>query len=135
MKPITAGPKQEQREAMLPAICRFVMAAYPGKPINIKISVARPERTDPQNRYLFGAAYPPLCQHMGHSKDEIHEWLCGEYFGWVDRALPGGRVTSVPLRTTTKPDKLDDREFWKFIEFIQRKAAEGGVYIPDPEEK
>jgi len=108
------------------------MAAHIGKPINVKITVARPERTDRQNAYLWGVAYKVLGEHMGHSADELHEWLCGEYFGWQDRALPGGRVTSVPLRTTTKPDKLDDREFWKYVEFIQRKAAEAGVYIPDP---
>lgn len=135
MKPITLGPKPEQRESQLAAVCRFIMSAHIGKPINIKITVARTERTDRQNAYLWGVAYKILGEHMGHSADELHEWLCGEYFGWQDRALPGGRVTSVPLRTTTKPDKLDDREFWKYVEFIQRKAAEAGVYMPDPEGK
>lgn len=128
---ITLPPKD--REKWLDRLSRFILMAHPGKPINVKVTVARPERTDPQNRYLFGVAYKILGDHMGHSVDEIHEWMCGEYFGWQDHALPGGRVTSKPLRTTTKPDKLGDREFWDFVQYIQRRAAEAGVYIPDPE--
>lgn len=138
MKPITAGPKPEHREAMLPAICRFVMSAYPGKPINIKITVARPERTDRQLGYLFGVAYRILVDEKGYTDEGWHEYFCIKFFGGKEVGKPGGRVEIVPIRTTTKDadgnrDVIDRKAFWDFVEMIQRKAAEGGVYIPDPE--
>lgn len=132
---ITLPPKN--RERMVEQVLRFLLGAHPGKPVNVKVSVARPERTDPQNRYLFGVAYALLAPQMGFSAEEIHEWMCGEHFGWVNRQLPGGRVEQKPFRTTTKDehgnaDKLDDRAFWDFVEQVQRTAAQAGVFIPDP---
>lgn len=133
---ITLPPKG--RERMVEQVLKFLLGAHPGKPVNVKVSVARPERTDPQNRYLFGVAYAVMAPQMGFSAEEIHEWMCGEYFGWVDHRLPGGRVVLRPFRTTTTDengaaDKLSDRDFWGYVEFIQRKAAEAGVFIPDPD--
>jgi len=132
---ITLPPKN--RERMVEQVLKFLLGAHPGKPVNVKVSVARPERTDPQNRYLFGVAYALLAPLMGFSAEEIHEWMCGEHFGWVSRQLPGGRTEQKPFRTTTRDengdaDKLDGRAFWDFVEHVQRTSAQAGVFIPDP---
>ena len=133
---ITLPPKGRERD--VERVLRFLLNAHLGRPINVKVTVARPERSDLQNKYLWGVANKILSEHMGFSAAEVHEWLCGEYFGWVDHRLPGGRVEQRPFRTTTTDengaaDKLSDRDFWDYVEFIQRKAAEAGVFIPDPD--
>lgn len=138
MKPITLGPKPEQRESQLAAVCRFIMSAHLGKPINIKITIARPERTGRQLGYLFGVAYRILVEEKGYTDEGWHEYFCIKFFGGKEVGKPGGRVEAAPIRTTTKDadgnrDVIDRKTFWDFVEMIQREAAEGGVYIPDPE--
>lgn len=78
-----------------------------------------------------------LSEHTGYEKDEIEEYLLGSYFGWKDKKLPGGRVSSVPIRRTTTDEEgsrdiLDGEKFFKFVEWIQRVAARQGLVIPDP---
>lgn len=109
-----------------------------GKPLNVKVSIARPDRTPWQNRYLWGIAYALLAPSVGFESEEVHEYLCGSVFGWRTRALPGGRTRQEPIRTTTtdadgNPDLLDGEEFWHFVEFVQRVGARQGVVIPDPD--
>jgi len=59
------------------------------------------ERTHPQNRYLNGVAYKILSDYTGYERNDISEYLCGEYFGWKDKRLPGKRTVKIPVRTTT----------------------------------
>lgn len=109
-----------------------------GKPVNVKMTIARPERTIPQLRYLRGVAYAILATQFGYEPEEISEFLCGEYWGWKTKKLPGGRTSQVPMRTTTEDedgnrDVIDGQVFWDYVEWIQRKAARQGVVIPDPD--
>ncbi|HEY5851974.1 MAG TPA: hypothetical protein VIT62_14565 [Lysobacter sp.] len=109
-----------------------------GKPINVKVSIARPERTIPQLRYLRGVAYQMLADHFGYENDEISEYLCGTHWGWKPKKLPGGRTVDVPIRTTTEDedgnrDVIDGDVFWKYVEWIQRVGARQGIVIPDPD--
>lgn len=111
---------------------------YPGKPVNVRFTIARPERTIPQVAYLHGVCYAMLSEHTGYEKEEIEEYLLGSYFGWKNKKLPGGRVSSVPMRRTTTDeegnrDVLEGRKFWDFVEWIQRVGARQGVVIPDPD--
>lgn len=78
-----------------------------------------------------------LSEHTGFEKEEIEEYLLGSYFGWVEKKLPGNRVSSIPIRRTTTDeegnrDVLEGRKFWDFVEWIQRVAARQGLIIPDP---
>jgi hypothetical protein len=55
--------------------------------------------------------------------------MLGECFGW--ETVEGfGRKRLKPLKRSAK---LTTLEFSDFVAFIQRKAAEFGVYVPDPE--
>jgi hypothetical protein len=109
-----------------------------GKPVNVKLSLARPERTPKQLRYLRGVAVKLLSEHAGYEPDDVHEYLCGSFWGWRSEKLPGGRTREVPIRTTTvdedgNRDVIDGDVFWQFVEFCQRFGARHGIVIPDPD--
>lgn len=133
---ITLPPKDRERdiERLLPVLRLY----QEGKPVNVKISIARPERTVPQLRYLWGVPYKMLGEHFGFEPDEISEYLCGQYWGWKPKKLPGGRSHEVPIRTTTEDadgnrDVIDGKDFWDYVEWIQRVGARQGIVIPDPD--
>ena len=133
---ITLPPKD--RDAAIKRVAERLRFFQLGKPVNVKLSIARPERTPPQCRYLWGVVYPLLAEHGGYEREDVHEYLCGSHFGWREKRLPGGRVEQVPIRSTTvdadgNRDVLEGREFWDYVEFCQRVGARAGVVIPDPD--
>lgn len=93
-------------------------------------------RSDKQRRALFGAAYKPLMEFMGlrgeRDKDDLHAFFCGEYWGWHPA------LKNKPLRTTTRNergerDEISTVDALDFYAFIQQRAAEQGVMVPDPD--
>lgn len=101
------------------------------------------ERTNQQNRYLRGVATKMLADHIGYEEHEMHTQLCGLHFGWkLEACMPTPNnpkgIRDVPMRTTTTDengdrDVLNKRDFWDYVEFVQRFGAEHGVVIPDPD--
>lgn len=135
MLTLTLPPKN--RESVITKVIDACNKIYAGKAVNVKFTIARPERTIPQVAYLHAVCYTMLSEHTGYEKDEIEEYLLGSYFGWKEKKLPGGRVSSVPIRRTTTDeegnrDVLDGEKFFKFVEWIQRVGARQGLVIPDP---
>jgi hypothetical protein len=123
-------------------LCALPLIAN-GKTKRWKITIAeyREDRSLEQNAALWAVAYPPLMEHMGLSgekeKEELHEYFCGEYFGWIEYRIFNKKKMR-PKRTTTtdefgKKDILPKPEFCLFYSFIQRRAATHGVYIEDPD--
>ncbi len=110
-------------------------------PIDIRWGPWKETRSNEQNNYLFGCCYPPIAEAKGYSVDDVHEWMCGTHFGWVDRPCPKTPrnpegIESVPFRSTTrnefgKRSVLTKAEFAKFVDTVQRIAAQAGVFIPD----
>ncbi|WP_286075671.1 hypothetical protein [Stenotrophomonas sp. 59] len=126
------------RESAIKNLSEMLRFYSAGKPVNVKISIARPERTPPQCAYLWAVVYPLLADAKGYERDDVHEYLLGCHFGWREKRLPGGRVEQVPIRTTTTDehgnrDVLEGRAFWDYVEFCQRVGARAGVFIPDPD--
>jgi hypothetical protein len=76
---------------------------------------------------------------MGYSVDDIHTFMAGAHFGWVDRPVPKTPrnpegIASFPFRTTTrnehgKRNVLSVAEFAAFIATVERIAAQTGVFI------
>lgn len=135
MKVVTLPPTNRSRDIELLSI--LAESIYPGQPVNVRFTVARPERTVPQVAYLQGVCYEMLSEATGYEKDEIEEYLLGSYFGWKGKKLPGGRSSEVPIRRTTTDeegnrDVLEGRKFWDYVSWIQRVAARKGLIIPDP---
>jgi hypothetical protein len=102
------------------------------------------ERTLQQNKYLNGVAYKMIGEKTGYERNEIHEYFLGLFFGWTEKKVPRKPsnpkgVEAVPIRTTTKNEKgkrslLSTEEFWQYVEFLQRFAAEKlYMVIPDPD--
>ena len=68
--------------------------------------------------------------------------MCGTYFGWVDVKVPKAPrnpegIASEPRRSTTrtgwnkgKRDVLKADEFSKFLDMVDRIAAQAGVFVP-----
>lgn len=101
-------------------------------------------RTASQNAYLFGVCNTMISEATGYEVDEVHEYLCGQRWGWQDKRVPKtprnpSGVVSVPIRTTTRNEQgkrcvLTTTEFSNFVDFVQRFAAKKlGLVIPDPD--
>lgn len=142
MKHVVTLPPRDRAQA-IDDLARVLALFAEGKPVNVSIGVARPERSPWQLRYVRGVAVPLLAAAQGFAPETLYEWLCGEWFGWRAVKVPQtptnpAGLESVPLRTTTTDengnrDVLDGAAFWDFVEFIQRTGAEAGVVIPDPD--
>lgn len=131
------APK-ERRELVAERVKLFVLEALPGKELEIEIRPRKRERSNQQCRYLNGVAYKLLGDATGYEREDISEYLCGAFFGWKDKPMPGKRTVQVPLRTTTrdadgKRSVLSKLEFADYVAWVQRFAAKQGVLIPDPD--
>ncbi len=104
---------------------------------SIEIKQYRKTRTNDQNETLWGLAYPIIAKAIGEDVNTIHEYMLGEYFGWIESTV-FGKKKARPARTTTtgyrgEPDTLSTIDFAGYFDFIQRRAAENGVHVPDPD--
>jgi hypothetical protein len=127
------------RERIKSNAVAFIDRLPANKPFVLTIEPLKRERSDSQNRGLFGVAYPPLMDFCGLQGDEdkrqLHREFCGEFFGWRDDLPMNMRK---PIRTTTtnergQRDVVPWDVFCAFYGFVQRKGAELGVFIPDPD--
>lgn len=106
------------------------------KEAQITIGPVKKERTQQQNKALFGCAYETLRKATGNDKEDLHEYFCGEYFGWDIKEVMGKKKRA-PKRTTTTGydghrDVISTLDLQDFYAFIQQRAAEQGFYVPDP---
>lgn len=131
----------EGRDRKIDSLAAFLRTVMPGKALCVKVTLKKRQRSDAQNNALFGVAYPPLMEFMGlrgeQEKEELHETLCGLFFGWHHYELLG-EARKKPKRTTTrneqgKRDVIPVTEFMAFYAFVQQRGAEIGCYIPDPD--
>lgn len=118
------------RAESISRLAQFLNDCLPGKQVRVEVSQHRKRRSDEQNRALWGVAYRTLSEETGNDLNDLHEYFLGEYFGWelIDVL---GQQRRRPMRRSSK---LDTAEFSDFYAFIQRRAAEFGVYVPDPGE-
>lgn len=117
--------------AQVAGLARWLAAALPGKALRVEVAEYRKRRSDQQNRYLWGVAYKRLEEATGQEAADWHDFFLGEFFGW-ERVSLFDRPRLKPLR---RSKKLSTTEFSDYVEFIQRKAAEHGIYIPSPNEE
>jgi hypothetical protein len=138
-------PKEaaEKRAFRAQRIATFLAALDCEKPWELTIQLFKRSRSSQQNRYERGVACKLLSEATGYEVDEIHEYLCGAYFGWKHVKCPKTPnnpkgVKDVPIRTTTTNENgdravLNKQDFWDFVAFIQRFGAKHNVFIPDPD--
>ncbi len=138
-------PKEnaELRRTRAQRIATFLAGLSTEKAWELIVRPFKRSRTNPQNAYERGVCCVMLANAVGYDPDDIHEYLCGRYFGWKQIRCPRtpsnpSGIRDVPIRTTTRNaegdrDVLKKRDYWDFVEFIQRFGAEHGVMIPDPD--
>jgi hypothetical protein len=124
-------PKDADLRARTLDRARIALDRLPeGKTWLVTVSELKPRRSEQQNRYLFGVCYAELLKVLpGWEVEDVHTYMLGECFGW-ERIEGMGKVRNRPLRRSSG---LNKQEFSDFIEFVQRKAAEHGVVIPEAE--
>ena len=107
-------------------------------PLEVESKRYRRSRSSEQNRLLW-KMYQPISEAMGFDSYDLHEWFCGKYWGWRDVKVPRTPMNpdgwaSVPVRTTTRDENgkrslMDKAEFAKFVDLVERTAAQAGVYV------
>ena len=121
-------------EQIANAVLRMV-SGLPNKPLAVTVELWKKPRTNQQNAYLWGVVYPAIMEGGGEAlggftRDDVHEWLLGECFGW--EVLEGfGRKRMRPLKRSST---LNKQEFRDYLTFIDTKCAEFGIVIPEPYE-
>lgn len=134
MKQSIILPVMLPRDRVVERIASALLALPIEQGWRVEIHEHKSTRSDRQNRYLWGVCYATILQQggeamQGWTADDLHEFFLGEHFGW-ERLTGFGRVRMRPVRRSSR---LSVGEFAEFVDFIQRKAAELGVFIPDAE--
>jgi len=127
------------RSTQIETVLRFLRAQPADTEMRVTIELHREPRSSEANAYHWGVVVKMLADHTGYAPGDVHEWLCGEYWGWRVRKLPGGRRVSEPVRTTTHGEDgrravLGKAEFAAFVEHCQALGAQAGVLIPGPDD-
>ena len=91
----------------------------------------RRRRTLEQNAFLHAVPIKMICEHTGHSVDDMKQWLMGQAFGWEEYTVMGEARKKPRLGTS----QLNTEQFAWFLEWLEAWAAqELGMIIPKPNE-
>ncbi len=107
-----------------PARYRQHLRSLEGKEVSLVVRPARKEPSDPQRKYYFGVVVALCGEHLGYSKDEMHEAFKVALL--MDR--------TGPLPKVGRFSTLDSAERTRFIDDARRIAAEVGCQTPNPGE-
>lgn len=119
------------RERILGNARQFLAMLGKDRSWQVEVREWRKTRSSEQNRYLWGVAYARLAEATGQPADDWHEYMLGEHYGWETVELFGRRK----LRPMRRSSNMTTAEFSAHVEFIRARAAEFGIYIPDPNEE
>lgn len=140
---VTVPPVALGRERYLMPLLGVILNYQVKKPLRIEYKIAMPDRTPAENRYLWAVPYTLISDSTGMEKEEIHEWNCGQQWGWKNKRVPKkpsnpSGVESVPIRTTTEnadgePDICSEEEFLQMWRRAQQLGASLDIIVPDPD--
>jgi hypothetical protein len=124
------GTTPDQIASAISVMVRWLDASKSWK---VTLEEFKPRRSDSQNAFLWGVVYPSILEGGGEAlagwqKDDLHEFMLGEHFGWETLTL-GGKTIHKPIRRSSQLNKQD---FSDYLEFLSRRAAELGIVIPEP---
>ena len=121
-------PKALRRDGIVQRLAHTLLALPADKAWCVEIREHKPRRSSQQNRYLWGVVYPTIARQLdGFDNEDVHEYMLGECFGW-EMVKGFGRKRMKPLKRSAK---LNKQEFSDYVAFIQRRAAEHGIFVPD----
>jgi hypothetical protein len=127
---VTIPTTDQGRFQAIDRLTKVLRALDSEKAWEVTVSEKKRRRSEQQNRYLWGVCYAEILKHLpGWDAEDVHEYFLGEHFGW--EVLEGfGKKRMKPIRRSSRLNKM---EFADYVNFIQRKAADMGIYIPDAE--
>jgi hypothetical protein len=101
----------------------------------LRTIIKKSRRTNDQNALLW-ALYDDALKQGGEAlggwtREDIHEYMLGEYHGW-DKCTAFGRTRLKPKKRSSRLTKM---EFSDFVEFVVRKFAEHGLVLELPGEE
>ena len=120
-------------EQLANAAIRMVQGLSPDKTWAIEVTEWKKPRTNQQNAFLWGVAYPAILEGGGEAlagwtRDDLHEYFLGECFGW--ETLEGfGRKRMRPLKRSSA---LTKQEFSEYLNFLENRCMDMGITIPEP---
>ena len=89
------------------------------------------KRSNEQLAYFWAGIVATVVMDTGNDKDDIHDWLCGEFFGWKEVKVMGA-VKKRPVRTLTSPEPLTVEEMVNFCEWCASRLAQEGIIVEPP---
>ena len=124
-------PRNMDRSRVIQRVAGFLSQLDEGKAWTVEIKPVVRTRSGQQNRYLWGVCYPAILKHLpGFTAEDVHDYCLGECFGW--EVIEGfGKKRQRPIKRSAK---LSTTEFMDYVADIQRRMAERGIYVPDPDE-
>jgi hypothetical protein len=128
-------PKESNRDPVINRLATWLRTLPAAKAWRVTVEEQKKTRSDPQNRYLWGVCYPAVLRGGGETlggwtPEDLHEYFLGEHFGW--ETIEGfDRKRIKPIRRSSK---LTPLEFAGYVASIQLKAAELGIFVPDPDQ-
>ena len=102
-----------------------------GTVLDVEITRRQRTKSDPLRKFYFGIVLPLFAEHLGYDKDEhllLHRQLKIVYFRVEQDAK--GIHRKVPTVFSDKSE-IPISEKSDFVAWVQRKAAQEGVYTPD----
>lgn len=127
--PIGTPPEQVAQ-----AVLRMLQHTPSNKPVAVTVEEWKKPRTNQQNAFLWGVAYPAVLEGGGETlagwtRDDLHEYFLGECFGW--ETLEGfGRKRMRPIMRSSRMNK---QQFSDYLDWLSAKCADMGITIPIPE--
>lgn len=122
-------------EQVAQAVLRMAQHLPANKPWAVTMEEWKKPRTNQQNNFLWGVAYPAVLEGGGEAlrgwtRDDLHEYFLGECFGW--EMIEGfGRKRMRPLLRSSRMTKDQFREY---LDWLSVKCADMGIVIPEPYE-
>ena len=127
-------PTGEQRAPVFARVIRTLNALAIDQQWHVTIKRHRPTRSHAQNALMWVLFDQVLKKgglaEQGFERDDVHDYLCGERFGWIETRMLG-RKKLKPARGTSG---LNKQEFSDFIDWIVRFMADKGITLELPED-
>ena len=103
-----------------------------GTAFDVEIVRRQKTKSDPLRCYYFGVVLPAFMEHLGYEKEEyeiFHRQLKIVYFQIKPDSK--GIYRKVPS-VFSNESNITNADKSKYVDWVIRKAAQEGVYIPDP---
>ena len=128
--------EKRQLDVRWDLINTYVSRWKPGTFLTLEITRRQKKRSDPLRKYYFSTVLPLFMAHLGYEKEEellFHHQLKATYFQRSHECYQDKRGIwrNVPSVFGNDSD-MDVSLKHEFVEWVKRKAAEYGVYVPDP---